>query len=115
MKKKLFGLSGLMLADAPGNPTDPPTIKPPTGSLVSVETLTSTIIGIVLYLIGAVAIISLIYGGFLYMTAGGDAEKTTKARNVILYAILGVVVVAASFLIVGWITGDVIRILKLGS
>lgn len=107
MKKKLTSLSGaVLLASGPTDVTPPP-ITPETaeGGIVSVSELTSSILGYVLYIIAAIAVIALIYGGYLYMTAGGDAEKTTKARNVILYSILGILVVGASYLIVEWATG----------
>ena len=95
-----------LLAETVGTPTQPPTVDPigGSGANFSIEALTNNIIGAVLWIIGAVAVLAIIYGGFLYMTAGGDSDKTTKARNVILYAILGVIVVALSFLLVSWAT-----------
>lgn len=41
----------------------------------------------------------MLYGGFLYMTAGGESAKTQKARQTIANAIIGVLIVASSYAI----------------
>ncbi|MBX4197632.1 hypothetical protein KW801_03715 [Candidatus Saccharibacteria bacterium] len=41
----------------------------------------------------------IIVGGFRYITSGGNPESTKSARNTILYAIIGLVVVALAQLI----------------
>lgn len=56
-----------------------------------------------LIIAGAVAVIYLIYGGLLYITAGGDAEKATKGRTALINAIIGIVIIALAFVIVSWI------------
>lgn len=43
--------------------------------------------------IGAVAVIMIIYGGFKFVTSGGDADGTKAARNTIIYAAIGLAVV----------------------
>lgn len=43
---------------------------------------------------GAVAIIVIIIGGFMYVTAGGDAGKIKTARDTIIYSVIGLVVIA---------------------
>jgi heme/copper-type cytochrome/quinol oxidase subunit 2 len=62
----------------------------------------SEIINYALFFIGAIALVFVIYGGVLYITSGGDSEKTTKARNTLMYAILGIIVVVISYAIVMW-------------
>lgn len=67
--------------------------------------LLTFIINFFLGLVGTVAILMLIYGGFLYLTsAGGDNIK--KAKNTIIYAIIGIVVILLSYAIVNTITGS---------
>lgn len=60
------------------------------------------LITIALFFIGALAFVFVIWGGILFVTSGGDAEKTTKARNTLLYAIIGIVVVVLAYAIVTW-------------
>lgn len=57
-----------------------------------------------LYFGGAVAVIYLIYGGILYITAGGDPEKATQGKNAVTYAIIGIIVIALALVAVRWIS-----------
>lgn len=45
------------------------------------------------YLTGIAVIIMLIIGGFMYVSSGGDAGKVASARETILYAVIGLVIV----------------------
>lgn len=54
----------------------------------AIDNVTSWFYGIFL----ALAVIMVVYAGFMFLTAGGDAEKITKARNALMYAVIGVVV-----------------------
>ena len=51
-----------------------------------------TLSGTLLYLLGAVAVIMLIIGGFRYVVSGGNSSAVEAAKNTILYAIVGIVV-----------------------
>ncbi len=51
-------------------------------------------------IVGAVSIIMIIYGGFRYITSGGSSEKVGSAKNTLIYAIIGLVIVALAQLIV---------------
>lgn len=52
----------------------------------------------VIYMIAVVvAVIVIIIAGILYATSSGDPGKTTKAKNAILYAIIGLVVVIVAY------------------
>lgn len=42
----------------------------------------------------------LIYGGFLWLQAGGDKQKLDKARKTIIYSILGLIIMSLSLVIV---------------
>ncbi|MBX4197631.1 pilin [Candidatus Saccharibacteria bacterium] len=52
---------------------------------------------------GVIAVIMIIVGGFRYITSGGNPESTKSARNTILYAIIGLVVVALAQIIVRFV------------
>ena len=62
-----------------------------------------TIVNVMLFLIGAVAVIMLIYGGIRYTISGGDAKNVTTAKNTILYAIVGIIVAVLAYAIVNFI------------
>ncbi|EKD48110.1 MAG: hypothetical protein ACD_65C00121G0001, partial [uncultured bacterium] len=40
--------------------------------------------------LGIVAVIIIIYGGFLYVTAGGKEEQTEKGKKSVMYAVIGI-------------------------
>jgi len=61
-----------------------------------------------LWFAGAVAVIYLIYGGLLYITAGGDAEKATKGRTALINAVIGIVIILLALVIVAYVK-DVVR------
>ena len=50
-------------------------------------------ISIFLWIAAVLAVIYLIYGGVLYITAGGDAEKATKGRTALINAIIGIIII----------------------
>ena len=78
------------------------------GDLASVF---ATVANILLFLIGAVAVVMLIVGGFRYVVSAGDSNAIESAKNTILYAIIGIVVAflawaAVDFLVDRLISGD---------
>jgi hypothetical protein len=54
-------------------------------------------------IIGVVAVIMIIFGGFRYITSGGNDSSVTSAKNTILYAIIGLVIVALAQLLVRFV------------
>jgi len=65
-----------------------------------------SILNYVLTFVGLIAVAMLIYGGFLYLTSAGNEEQTKKAKTTILYAIIGIVVIALSYVIVNTLIGE---------
>ena len=61
------------------------------------------ITNIALYLIGAISVLMLIYGGIRYTISGGDSKNVTAAKNTILYAIVGIIVAILAFAIVNFV------------
>lgn len=51
-------------------------------------------------LAGTVALIFLLWGGILYLTAGGSSEQAGKAKSTLTWAIIGLIVVIAAYAIV---------------
>jgi hypothetical protein len=56
-----------------------------------------------LMFVGSVALILIIYGGFRMINSGGDAKQVGDARKILTYAVLGLVLVLASFGIINFI------------
>lgn len=69
----------------------------------SVKDLISQITQIALDAVGGVAIIYLIIGAIKYFTAFGDEQKAQSAKNTILYAIIGVIIIITAKMVIGWV------------
>ncbi len=52
------------------------------------------------WLVGVVAVLMIIFGGYKYITGAGDTNKYAEARKTIIYALVGLVLVAVSQVIV---------------
>ena len=68
--------------------------------------LTDKIAGIVnavIGVLGIVAVVVIILGGISYMTSNGDATKVKKAKDTILYGVIGLVIVILSAAIVNFV------------
>jgi hypothetical protein len=63
----------------------------------------SLVINMFSIVVGVVAVIMIIIGGFKYITSGGDSGNVTGAKNTILYAVIGLVVVALAQFIVRFV------------
>lgn len=74
-------------------------------TLFGTGSIFNTIVNILLFLIGAISVIMLIYGGIRYTISGGDSGNVTAAKNTILYAIVGLIVAFLAYAIVNWVLG----------
>lgn len=63
----------------------------------------TTIINWVVGILGIVAVVVIIMGGVTYMTSAGDAGKVKKAKDTILYGLIGLVVCALAYAIVNFV------------
>lgn len=84
---------------------DPPSLEPITdaGAFSSPTLLITTLGEILVWLAGVIALAYLIYGGILYITAGGDAEKATKGRTAVINAVIGIIIVLLAIIIINWV------------
>lgn len=63
----------------------------------------TTIVNVLLFIIGAICVIMLIWGGIRYTTSAGNSASVTAAKNTIMYAIIGLVIAFLAFAIVNWV------------
>ena len=66
----------------------------------------TNIINFFLGLLGLISVAFLIYAGVLMVTAGGNEEQIGKARKVITYAVIGIVIILLSYTIVTFVTSS---------
>lgn len=66
-----------------------------------------TIINLLSVVVGIVAVIMIIVGGLRYITSGGSDTSVTGAKNTILYAIIGLIIVALAQILVRFVLSKV--------
>ncbi len=69
----------------------------------SVTDIIRTVINFLSAIIGAIAVIMMVVSGFKYVSSGGDAGKITSAKTTLIYAIVGLVIVALAQSIVQFV------------
>lgn len=72
-------------------------------NLVGVDGVFTRITNTVLYVVGAISVLMLIWGGLRYIISGGDSKKITDAKNTILYALLGLIIAFFAYAIVNFV------------
>ena len=77
-----------------------------TGGDVSLESTVKNVLSVVFAVIGVIAVIVIIIGGITYITSQGDSQKTQKAKNTIMYGVIGMVIALAAFAIVQFVMHD---------
>lgn len=73
------------------------------GNVSTLDQGISTVVNILLFLIGAVSVIMIVIGGIKYTTSNGNADQTKSAKNTILYAIVGLVVAILAYALVDFV------------
>lgn len=73
------------------------------GEQKDLEGTVTNIINVILYVVGILAVVMIVIGGVQYTTSGGDQAAVTKAKNTILYGIVGLVVAILAYAIVNFV------------
>jgi len=68
-----------------------------------IQSIANWIIDTFSWIVGIVSVIMIIWGGFKYMTSSGNDSNVTAAKNTILYAIVGLVIVALAQILVKFV------------
>ncbi|MFA6227559.1 MAG: lamin tail domain-containing protein, partial [Patescibacteria group bacterium] len=91
----VFAVGNFVLAQAPAAPT----LESLSGvfGTASLGMIIGRILQILFGLLGVVVVLLIIYGGFTWMTAGGDPDKVNKAKRTIYNAIIGLVIIFSAF------------------
>ena len=71
----------------------------------TLQSITTTVVNLLSLVVGLISVIFLIFGAFKYITSGGDSGKVTSAKNTILYALIGLVIVSIAQVVVKVVLG----------
>ncbi len=70
-------------------------------------TIIGTIINVALGFLGVIFLLLTVYAGFLWMTAQGNEEQTTKAKGILTTAIVGLIITLAAYSIASFVVNQV--------
>ncbi len=71
--------------------------------LVGSGGMVTDIINIMLFVIGILCVIMIIWGGIRYTISNGASDKVKDAKNTILYAVVGLVIAIIAYALVNWV------------
>jgi ABC-type Fe3+ transport system permease subunit len=78
-------------------------IDPEGGEGAGLEESITTIVNILLFLLGAIAVVMIVIGGIRYATSNGEQSAISSAKNTILYAVIGLIVAILAYAIVNFV------------
>ena len=67
------------------------------------EAQLQSVVSFVFVIVGIISVIMIIIGGYNYVLSGADPQKTKKAKDTILYAVIGLVISMSAWLIVTFV------------
>jgi Zn-dependent protease with chaperone function len=70
------------------------------------------IINVALGFLGIIAVIIVLYGGFMWMTAGGNEERITKAKQILTAGVIGLVIIIMAWAIARFVVETLIEATK---
>jgi hypothetical protein len=74
-----------------------------------VRTTVSNVIKAFMGLLGIVAVVIILLGGFKWMTAGGNEEKVAEAKKLIISGIIGLVIIMSAYAIAQFVVSAIIN------
>ena len=66
--------------------------------------LVKTVVNVLLWAVGILSVIMIIFSGFRYITSAGDASKTKSAQSTLTYSVVGLIVAIMAYAIVNMVT-----------
>lgn len=73
------------------------------GNSSDLPTFFGTLTNMILFVLGAIAVIMIVIGGVKYTTSNGDSNSIKSAKDTILYSVIGLVVAIMAYAIVHWV------------
>lgn len=80
-----------------------------TQGTTSFDNILKTVINVMSVIVGAVAVIMIIIGGFRYIVSGGESSGVSGAKNTILFAIVGLIIVVLAQVFVQFVLNRILN------
>ena len=71
----------------------------------SLTSIVGTVINTMLFIVGILSVIMIIYAGIRFITAGGNAQQVSTAKNILIYSVVGLVISIIAYAVVNWVIG----------
>lgn len=68
-----------------------------------------TIVNALLFILGAISVVTIVVGGIRYTTSGGDSSSIQAAKNTVLYSVVGLVIATLAYAIVNFVISSFSR------
>ena len=68
-----------------------------------VRDMAVTVVKYLITFLGIIAVVIILYGGFVWMTAAGNDDRVSKAKSIIVAGIIGLIIIIAAFAIVNFV------------
>ena len=65
--------------------------------------LIKTVVNVLLWAVGILSVIMIIFSGLRYITSAGDASKTKSAQSTLIYSVVGLIVAIMAYAIVNMV------------
>lgn len=88
--------SGASAAQGSGQPSQ----------LFGADGIVTTISNLLLFVVGALSVLMLIFGGLRYVVSGGNSTAVSSAKNTVLYAIVGLIVAFLAYAVINFVVGS---------
>jgi amino acid transporter len=79
------------------------TLDNPLSGIESPQALVGQVINSIFGIVGSLALVMFIYGGFLWLTSAGSAEQVKKGKDIFIWAVIGLVVIFSAYSLVRFV------------
>jgi hypothetical protein len=86
------------------------TLNNPLGDVSTPQQLIGKVISAILGVVGSLALLMFIFGGFTWMTAAGNEKKVTQGRDILMWAAIGLIVIFISYAAIRFLLGEVLGV-----
>jgi hypothetical protein len=81
--------------------------KADTGGPSDLPAFITNLVRVMLFIVGTISVVMIIYGGIKYSISAGDSSKITTAKNTIMYSVIGLVVSILAYAIISFVVANV--------
>ena len=74
----------------------------------SVDNTVGSIVNVLLWVVGILAVTMIVWSGFKYITSAGDTSKVTSAKSTLIYAVVGLIIAILAYAIVTFVRNQVV-------